>query len=217
MNRIALVSLVFLCGFTGLVSASDADWRLDKDKDGIKIYTRKIEGSDIRQIRGTVEIKGRLSSVIALLQDPEYLAKANPLIAEAYVQERFSETESLFYLELDMPWPVTDRYGLLRRKIQQDPGTKVVTFTEVATTDDMPEKKGYIRIVQSKQQWILTPNADGSVSLDTTSHTDPNGPIPAAVLNWISVVPTYDFVDKLREEIEAGGYADAELSFIQEP
>lgn len=217
MKRIASISLILLCVFALPLSAKEDGWRLDKDDDGIQIYTRAVEGSDYREIRGTTRIQGKLSSIVALLEDMSYWPKLNKVISSARVHERISETESVIHVEMDMPWPVSDRDVVNRRQWQQDAGSKVVTMTTVATTDVLPEQKDYVRIVQSTQNWTLTPKPDGTVELVWVTRTDPNGPIPAPIVNFLSVGGPHDSLTVLRAAIEAGEFSDARPGFIAEP
>lgn len=216
MNRIVSLCLILLGLLTTTAYAED-EWRLEKDKKGIQIYTRAVEDSDYRAIRGVTRVRGQMSSIIALLQDMSFWPKLNKIISSAELHEKLSETESLVYLQMDMPWPVSDRDVLNRRQVHQDERSKIVRLTEVATVDLLPEDEDYVRIVESTQTWILTPNDDGTVDVTWVTHTDPNGPIPAAIVNMLSVGAPYDSLTTLRKAIESGKYENAQLAYITEP
>lgn len=216
MGRITLLTLILLCGFVSAGTVNNEDWRLEKDRQGIQIYTRAVEGSGFREIRGSVTIDGRLSSVVALLQDMNYWPKLNKLFTSVSLYEQLSETESLVYFQMDMPWPVKDRDILYQRTLQQDVKSKIVTMTEVATSGIFNEQDGYVRVVDSTHHWTLVPRQDGGVDVNWVTYTDPNGPIPASMVNWLSVGPPFDSVSVLRKAIENGEYRDARLPYIQE-
>lgn len=218
MKRNVRLCLLVLCLFGGVAEASETAWRLDRDKDGIQIYTRAVQGSDFRAIRGETRIRGRLSSVVALLQDMSFWPKLNRIISSARVHQQLSETESLVYLQMNMPWPVSDRDVLNRRQVRQDERTMVVELKEAATTSaTLPTDSSYVRIVRSTQSWTLTPGGDGTVDVSWFTHTDPNGPIPAAVVNMLSVGAPFESLTTMRDAIEGGKYKDASLPYIDEP
>lgn len=218
MKRNITFGLLVFCLFGGVAAASEAPWRLDRDRDGIQIYTRAVEGSDFRAIRGETRIRGRLSSVVALLQDMSFWPKLNKIISTASVHQQLSETESLVYLQMNMPWPVSDRDVLNRRQVRQDERTMVVELTEAATTSaTLPIDSRYVRIVRSRQSWTLTPSRDGTVQVAWVTHTDPNGPIPASVVNLLSVGAPFESLTTMRNAIEGGRYQDASLRYIDEP
>lgn len=215
IRLLGLVVLVWL--LAGPAAAKDADWRLEKDEAGIQVHTRAVDGSAYRAIRGTTRVRGRLSSIVALLQDPEYWPKLNKLFSSVRVHKQVSPTESLLHIRMDMPWPVTDRDLLSRRQVAQNPVSGAVSITEIATTGLKNPEKSYVRIVRSSQRWILTPNRDGTVDLEWSTHTDPNGPIPAAIVNHLSVGAPFNSLTTLRAAIEAGEYRDAVLAYIVDP
>lgn len=59
----------------GKDSAADAEgkssWELEKADDelGIRVYTREVAGSDLREFRGVTKIKSNLTGPIALIED----------------------------------------------------------------------------------------------------------------------------------------------------
>ena len=57
---------------TSNVGGSDArhgGWTLESDKDGIKIYTRAIHGTKLKQVRAVVSVKAPLETVVRILTD----------------------------------------------------------------------------------------------------------------------------------------------------
>ena len=46
MNHLLLISLLLLC------PVIDSDWNLKKDKSGIEVYTRSVEGSSFKEFKG---------------------------------------------------------------------------------------------------------------------------------------------------------------------
>lgn len=217
MNRFVRLLLALSLFFSGAASASQSDWRLEKDEEDIQIYTRSVEGSDYRAIRGVTQIKGRLNSIVALLQDMSYWPVLNKIISAAEVHQQLDQTTSLVYMQMNMPWPVSDRDVLNRRHVRQCADSFVVELTEVATTGILPINDDHVRIVESSQKWTLTPNGDGTVNVSWETHTDPNGPIPAAIVNMLSVGAPFESLTTMRDAIESGRYKDAGLGYIREP
>ena len=212
-----VLGLSLLCLMAAPLLADDNAWTLRKDEDGIQIFTRSVDGSKYDEVRATTQIKGRVSSVVALLQDPAYVPKLNDIISLVRLHEQLAADESMVYMQMEMPWPVSDRDILTHRRVVQDDDSKVVTITELATTDVLPQEKGFIRVVQSRQQWTLTPHADGTVDLDWITHTDPNGSLPSSLVNYLSVGVPHGSMTVLRDAIESGEFADAQLPYVVEP
>ncbi|MGH8517667.1 MAG: START domain-containing protein [Panacagrimonas sp.] len=202
------------------VSAQSAstpdDWRLEKDEDGIRIASRAVEGWDIREMRGQTTVPGPLASLVAVVDDASALPELNDFVVSTTVQNRQSATRYQMYSLTRMPWPLKDRDIVVQREIVQDPATLAVTVTDTAIQGGVPEKKGLVRIQRSRQQWMFTPAADGSVAVELRMLSDPNGPIPSSLLNSMSVSTPFKSIAKLRKLARSPKYAGARPDFIRD-
>jgi hypothetical protein len=218
MSRLtALLTLLILSLAAPLSQAADEGWRLDKDQDGIQVYTRAVEGQKIREIRGVVKLQASLSSVAAVLTDVNAAPQLSETIGEARVLQRRGGQRYQIYQLLKMPWPLDNRDIVADRDIRQDPQTLAVIISDTSTPEAVPVKEGIVRIQKSRTQWQLTPQADGSVMAEMRALTDPNGPIPASVINSMSVGAPFKSLEKLRSMVQSPKYRQASLDFIKEP
>jgi hypothetical protein len=214
-NPYYVVTLI-AAGLITAAAAEDAEkWRMEKDKNGIQVYTRAVDGWSIREIRGVTVVPAPLPSVVAVINDVSALPRLTDVVSKAVVRNRESDTRYEVYSVISMPWPVSDRDILNRREIKQDPDSLTVTITDVATHDAMPPQKGVVHIVNSRQTWTLTPRADGSVAAEMRTLSEPAGPIPAAVINALSVSMPFKTLTQLREMVKHDPYTHAQLSFIK--
>ncbi|HKY91584.1 MAG TPA: START domain-containing protein [Nevskiaceae bacterium] len=211
-----LAALV-LAGLPTLAFAKEDGWQLRKDKDGIQVYSRPVEGWTIHEVRAVTRIPSKLSSIIAVIDDVPNLPKLVTIVDKAELFHRDSPTKYQVYTTIKMPWPVSNRDALNQREIQQDATTHVVTITDKALAEGKPVEKDKVRIVKSTQIWTLTPGADGTVEVQTRMLSDPNGPIPSGIINAMSVGAPYDTLENLRKLSADPKYANASLPFIQEP
>jgi len=131
----------------------------------------------------------------------------------ARTEKRISVTQSYVYTVNDLPFPVRDRDMLNHVIWRKDPETGAVSMDSRATKGLIP-KKGYIvRINEAVSQWYFTPQDNGIVLVESFAHVNPNGPVPAWVLNRLLVGTPYRSMKRIREIIKAGGYADAQHDF----
>src|SRR5260370_17285627 len=67
------VSIVVLLFFAQLIwrFSGSNQWELVQAKDGIKIYSLKVPGSDLLQLRAIGRIHSTLSGVVAWMEDPD--------------------------------------------------------------------------------------------------------------------------------------------------
>lgn len=212
-----LLAALVVTALPTLAAAKEAGWELRKDKDGIQIYSRPVEGWTIHEVRAVTHVPARLSSLVAVINDVPSLPKLVTIVDHAELVRSDSPTKYQVYTTIKMPWPVSDRDALNQREIQQDATTHAVTITDTALAEGKPVEKDKVRIVKSTQVWTLTPGADGMVEVQTRMLSDPNGPIPSGIINAMSVGTPFDTLTNLRKLAADAKYANANLPFIQEP
>lgn len=218
MHTLGRVLAVITMTLTATLAwAGEAAWRLEKDQDGVQVYSRAVAGWGIREMRGVTRIQARLSSVVAVINDVSAISELNDMVSEASLQHQDSGRRYQIYSVTNMPWPLSDRDIMNQREITQDERTLVVTITDTATHGQLPLKDGRVRIVKCRQQWTLTPDQSGGVTVEARTLADLAGPIPAAVINSMSLSVPRKTLLKLKEMARRAKYARATLDFVREP
>jgi hypothetical protein len=189
------------------------EWEEKRNKQGIVIQTSAVAGSEFRAVRGEMQVKGSVASLVALVEDIESCPKWADLCKEARIEKRVSATESFAYIYNDIPFPVSDRDVYTHVVWTQDPISNRVSMTSTATAGGTPESKA-VRIQDAVSQWHFTANQDGTTTVESFAHIDPNGPTPAWLTNLMLVDSPYKSMIKMREIVESGGYADANIPFL---
>lgn len=107
--RILLLALAASV-FFGDVQAQE-DWKLERDRDGIKVYNRRLEGSKLKEFKGVAVMKATPQQVLKLLKDyqqhEKFMYKVKPGSVE--VVKRVSDNEFYTYMEITTPWPAQAR------------------------------------------------------------------------------------------------------------
>lgn len=212
--------LIILAGFLPLsvlaqLAGVDYNWEEKRDKNGIRIYTSSVQGSPFKAVRGEMQVKGKLSSLVALVEDHSRCPDWAALCKESRVEKRVSPSESYAYVYNDLPWPVSDRDVHTHVVWSRNPDNGKVSMTSTASPGG-PDKGKAVRLVNAVSQWHFTPNGDDTVTVENFAHIDPNGPTPAWITNMMLIDSPFDSMSNMRELIEAGEYADAVIEFLQE-
>jgi len=197
-------------------NAGQEEWKLAKDKDGIQVYTRLQEGRKIKEFRAVTVIKASLSSVVALVKDAEVAPEWYNHVRSGKPIKVFDEQRSIIYLELDFPFPATDRDMVARFEYTQDPETKVVRSVVEGMPDYIPEKKGIIRITELEGSWTFTPLPDNKVKVEYQFYADPGGNLPVWAVNMFIVDDPYKSLRRMQEFVEKEKFRNATLDFITE-
>jgi hypothetical protein len=213
----SLTALLALALAAVAAGSQEGGWRLEKDKDGIQVYTRAVDGWTVREFKGVSSIAADLSSLVAIITDAHASREFSEFVSETEIRHRESDTHYQVYSATKLPWPLSDRDILSQRDITQNKNSFVVTITDVAIEDPEPPRKGFVRIVKSRTEWKLSPTSRGMVLVETSTLSDPGAPIPSSIINAMSVSTPFKTLTKLKELAGRPEYAHVQLPFIEEP
>lgn len=210
MKKNFSLALLLLC-FT-VVGAQD-NWELQKEDDGIKVYTSPVEGSDIKAFKAEAIVEGSLSAFVAVLKD---IASFPELYTSNMYSELIeqSDTFQLQYSQTKLPWPLADRDGVYANTFRQHYGHKTVTMTVDAVQNIRPDEEGFVRINQATGFWMLHPLGDNTIEVTYQMHAEPGGNLPAWVINMFLVDSPIKDLKSLRERIRLEKYANRKFDFL---
>lgn len=183
--------------FNSFASAA-GKWELKKDSDGIKIFTSSIANSDVKALRAELTTKGTPAQLAAILMNVGKQKDWVYSTESSSVVKYISSTELIYYSEKDMPWPVTNRDGVMRIKIDQDPTTHVMTVSVTTVNNMVAAKKDIIRVPSSTVSWVVTPTSSNSMKIVYEAQLDPGGSVPAWVVNMFTTKGPFETFKKLK-------------------
>ena len=189
------------------------NWQEKRNKNGISIYTSKVEGSPFKAVRGSMTIAGSVESLVALIEDLPACSDWADLCKEARLIERVSDMETFVYIYNDIPFPVSDRDVYVNMSWSIEKSTGKTSMTSIARKGG-PDKTKAVRLQDAFSQWHFTPLGEGKVLVENFAHIDPNGPTPAWITNMLLVDSPFKSMSAMRDIIESGGYADASIPFL---
>ena len=199
------------------VLASDVnEWKLVRNKKGIEVYNRKIEGNDFKEFRAEADIQANLTSIIALFTDTSVGTQWVENIDEMEEIEHFSEVHTVTKTYTKAPWPVSDREAIVENFIEQDPDALTVMITQHARPHYQPNNdKRIVRVAHLESRWILTPLDNNTTHISYQVLSDPGGSIPSWLINMVAVSQPYNTLRGLSKMLDSGEYTDRRLDFIE--
>ncbi|MEO1261217.1 MAG: START domain-containing protein [Bacteroidota bacterium] len=199
-----------------LFAQNEGGWELKRDKGDIVVYVRESKDSDIKELKFETELEASLNSIAAILMDVEGFDDWVYSSVVSRTVKQISDTEVIYYNEIDFPWPLSNRDLVLHSRFWQDKETKAIHSQTFSAHDLLPEEKGLVRMTKADIHWIFTPIGNGKVNLVYTLSTDPGGSIPAWMINLAADQGPLLTMVKFKEEIEKEKYRNAKLAFVQE-
>jgi len=193
---ISFLTLLTLVLASASTSAA-AEWVLDKQENGIDVYTRPVVGSGIKEFKGTKELKASLESVLFVLRDSDGFKNWFPNTPESKLLDRTNDVAHQ-YSVMDAPWPVSDRDNVFRSVTQRDEATGVVIIHVTADPDYYPEQDGRVRVRKANGSWRLDPVDAERTRVTFTMHLEPGGGIPQWLVNARVVATPFEALTNLR-------------------
>ena len=196
--------LILLC--TTMLSAPftySADWRLDLEKDGIKVYTAKAEQSQKMKFRGEANFQANIKALEKAFQDVNSISKWQYPSYDLKMMEE-SDNAKLVYMKQKAPsWAllVKDRDVVLKYSIHKDKNSLRVILNSVS--GKMEKQKGFVRLKSFEGEWLIQQINENEVSVRYEAFVDPGGVLPAAVTNTLVTDTPYKTLSLLRSHLES--------------
>ena len=156
-------------------------WEFIKEKEGIKIYTRKDAGSVLKSFRGEADLHTTMEKVCNLIGNVKNVDWWDKNLREINVLLYEKDKHIQYYLVYGAPWPVTDRDLCVDATITTDPVTGIRTIYSVPLLNTIPENPEYVRIKNYWQKWVIQDMKNGTIHVYLEGYVDPAGSVP----NWI--------------------------------
>lgn len=192
------------------------NWKLVKNKNGIKAYTSEQENSSVNRVKVTTSIKTSLTALTSVLKD--FSSHKNWIYNCILTQKMkvISETEYYFYTKSKAPWPISYRDIVTHTVIKQDKKTKTVTFTATGKPNYIKKKEGIVRVKKLNGRWEFIPHKNGIVDLRFYLLIDAGGTLPTWVVNAAIAEGPFQTVQNLVKQVQKEKYKNIKLSFIEE-
>lgn len=210
---------LFIILIVSLLTSYDAfsqAWVLKMYQEGISVYTRKIDGSNVVEFKGEVTIKSNLAGILTLIDSVSEYPKWMHNCAESRRIKKIDYCSGYSYYVIKAPWPVSDRDACIYYKVTQDPTSKVVTISIKGVKDYLPEKPDRVRVPVVTASWQMTPISKGVTKVVYQAHSEIGGLVPDIIVNaYITETPYYNLLH-MRTIVESPSYPKKELDYVKE-
>jgi hypothetical protein len=213
MYKILFVALLFVLKLD--YAAGQTDWKLNSEKEGIKVYTSIVPDSRIKAIKVECDVNATSSQLVALLMDIKTSPDWVYHVKSCVLVRQVSASELYYYAEVNLPWPAANRDFVAHLTVTQNPDTKVITIDGPAVPGLVPIKKGVVRIDHSNSQWTITPSGTDQLQVEYTIHVDPGGSLPSWLVNTFATEGPMKIFKALKLQLKKPAYKGVDLAFVE--
>lgn len=180
--------LVFITGvlFVTLSLSSHAaehNWDLSYDKDGLKVYTRSVDGSPFKEFRGEIVVEQTLGTLVTLLWNTDDMPQWMYGCKKAEAKESEGELSRKLYLLSSAPFPLKDRDMVIRNTVTQDPASLAVRYSMDLL--EYPLKTRNVHVPVMKGFVDLIPEGPNKTKVIYQAHLEAGGAVPGWVANVV--------------------------------
>ena len=212
-----MLCLLLAFGSTSTLADAAGEWKLERDKHNVKVFTRDVEGSAFKAFRGETVINAELNRALALMDDTGACVEWMHTCKSPVLIDKLTPLERFTYMVNDLPWPVTDRALLLRATISQRMSDRVVTVSLETVAPDslseeqrgrLPAEKGVVLIEKAQGFFRFTPIDEQHTQVEYQMHTEPGGALSASLVNSMLVDTPFHTLKSMQSVVLAEKYQD---------
>lgn len=199
MLRLLLLSF-FIC-FSSYAQET-SNWVLAKEKNAIRVYTRTIPNSDYKEFKAEVKITANLNDVLTFIKQPELCPDW-----QYKCIHKLRLNKSYIYKLSNLPWPLNDRYTVMKSEEFFNSKTKVHTINLNNIRRDLlpeiikqqlPSEGNTVQMRTSDGYWRFDLNHAPEIYITHQMHGDPAGVIPAGLANLGVINAAFVSLDNLK-------------------
>ena len=196
MKKILFITLAFI----SFISFGQEKWELEKDSKGIKVYTRPVKGSDVKEFKAYTYINATPDKLLKVINDANGFKDWIDKVDYSKSLSHPNNNTFIVYIQLGMPIGVTDRDMVLKNVVKKlKGGGYKIEVTSVY--DKYPEQEDFVRIKKAYGYWLLIPEK-GKTKIVYQFYSDPAGSLPTWIVNMFLVDGPYNTLKALREKFE---------------
>jgi hypothetical protein len=182
-------------------SQNQDEWKKALDKDGIVIHTRQVDGSPFHEFRAETKIPGTIQRFKKIFSNVIDYEDWMPDCKSAELIGTSKENEFTYYMQINAPFPVDNRYTMQHVQYDEKPGELMVSLTNCENCQ--PPDTESVRIESAYGSWIVKQENEKEISIRFQYYADPGGDIPAWLVNSFIVKSPYQTLINLREVLGA--------------
>ena len=196
MKKIFLLSITFV---SNVILFAQDDWKLSKESNGIKVYSKKADDAKFKSVKVVCEIEGTIDKLVAVLKNISNNKNWVYNTKQSYIIKNVSSNEITYYEETGLPWPLNNRDVVINMRFNRDDAHKTLNI-EANGLQGQPEvKKGNVRLGYFKGIWQITTKDSKHINITYLLTIDPGGSVPAWAYNLFLSTGPYNTFNNLAE------------------
>lgn len=197
-----LLSTIFFClsVLSGFAQTDDSGWTLEREADGIQVFSRPQQGpSQVNEAKGVLRISGNIDSAFKVLSDWPTFSKTDPIVIQTEILNRINPNEYYIWDQVRMPMFVSDRDIVSKVTLSRTSKGSYMIATKAYPTY-IPEKPKMVRIQEIEIVIYLQPLDNTSFELQfKVKIGDPQSGLALSASNKGVIESTFERMKRVRD------------------
>jgi hypothetical protein len=197
-------TIVFFITFFSITTAfTQNNWELEKEKDGIKIWTRKRDNSKLKEYKGVMVIQTSVDKLLAVFKNIKNHEKFFYKCKQGSVSLVKKSSDNEFYTYMVLQAPIVKNRDAVTHFLFNSPNADgSVVLSLEAKPNLVPYKPDCVRVPEMKGYWKFTPKSDSTVEVIHQAYSSPGSGVPESLANLASVDAPYSMLVSLKNLIK---------------
>ena len=213
--------LVILLSFYTLMVAYS--WELQKEADGIKVFTKSMEDSDYLAYRGVTIVDGSVSALVAILYDTERAPEWLHDCSFGVTLEEVTFENNYVFETYSLPFPFTDRQLIIHSQLTYDGKNARLESVEANTfclnREDTRcrevKEMNLVVVSRSRGHYELTYLAPYKTRVIWEQHIESGGSLPTWLVNASVVDIPFNSLKRLQILVKDPRYKNQTMNSIR--
>lgn len=189
-------------------------WKLVKDKNGIKVFTRTNTIMSFKEFKAVMEIRASVDEFLSVLYDVGSLTKWGYNLTEAKLLSRPDELSQTYYAVAKAPWPYKNRDGIYSNVFDWDKKGKTLTVEIELIEGKEGSDRDLVRL-DGFGYWQVNVVSEDKLEVIFQMQVDPGGSIKAWLANMFVTDSPFYTMEGLREMIKEEKYKGNTYNFLK--
>jgi hypothetical protein len=176
----------------------DHPWVLKKNKDGIQVFVRDVDGIDFKEFLGVTVMDAPMATIDKIISDvPNQVNWMCDTIESKVIKN--DPVNPIQYNVVTAPL-VSNRDVVIQTRIVRTP-TKIVRAFQGIELASVPQRKGIVRMPKMVGVWMFEAVGKNQTKVTYQNLADPGGSLPSGLVNMTVVKMPFVSLQKMKEQI----------------
>ena len=196
-----LLHILFFCILLNPCTAQ-YNWKLEKQKNGIRVYLSDVPGSVYKAIKVECTLTGTYAKLVALLTNVSQFNKWIYNTRASRILQQNTPLDFIYYSETHMPWPLSNRDIIVHMRIKTDSLPRFLIISGTGKPDLFPHIFNIVRVPHYKASWKVTMPTSKTIQISYILEIDPGGNIPGWIANSFADKGPFGTFSNLAERLK---------------